>query len=225
MNEIIPSPQADLVQTSDVPALLNCIRPHWQAKELIERVKRLLPVDPSSACQRLFNAAIHDLREKIVIAGTDIAKDSAKLHRLPPVERPEDIEEYPTAKIIELAYRMGLLNRAEWRRLSRSYEIRRDLEHEDDEYEAGFEDCVYIFKTCIEIVLSRDPTHLIRVDDVKIIIESPHAAVPTHSLLEDFQHAPQTRQEDILKFLCSYALDKASPDIVRQNAYSFLHIF
>jgi hypothetical protein len=40
---------------------------------------------------------------------------------------------------------MGLLPRPEWRRVTRCYEIRRDLEHEDDEYEATVEDCIYIF--------------------------------------------------------------------------------
>lgn len=220
--EIVLSPQAELVQASEVPSLLDAIRPQWQAKDLIDRVRRLLPVDPSSACQRLFNAAAHDMREKVVIAGVDIAKEAARLHKLPPVERPEDVEEYPTAKLIDLAYRMGLLDRAAWRRLFRCYEIRRDLEHEDDEYEAGVEDCVYIFKTCIDVVLSRDPIHLLRVADVKELIEAPQAAVPAPSLLEDFAHAPQMRQEDIIKCLCSIAIDEGQPDLVRQNAFTFL---
>jgi hypothetical protein len=49
---------------------------------------------------------------------------------------------------------MGLLTRPEWRRLTRAYDIRRDLEHEDSEYEAGVEDCIYVFKTSIEAVLA-----------------------------------------------------------------------
>ena len=40
---------------------------------------------------------------------------------------------------------IGILNRPEWRRLQRAYEIRKDLEHEDDQYEAQPEDCFYIF--------------------------------------------------------------------------------
>jgi hypothetical protein len=46
---------------------------------------------------------------------------------------------------------------------ARVYEIRRDLEHEDDEYEAGAENCFYVFKACIEAVLSQDPATLLRV--------------------------------------------------------------
>jgi len=225
MSEIIPAPNVELVKASDVPSLLMQIRPAWQARDLITRVKRLISVDPSSACQRLFNAAIHDLREKVVIAGIDIARDAAKHHKLPSLERAEDIEEYSTAKLIDLAHHMGLLSRPDWRRLSRCYEIRRDLEHEDDEYEAGVEDCIYIFQTCILVVLSRDPIHLLRVTDIKQIVEQPQAAAPTPSLLEDYEHAPQPRQEEILKFLVSIALDDSQAELVRQNAFAFLSHF
>lgn len=153
--EIVKVVPSAIMAPADVPAFLAQIRPAWEAKDLINRVRRLLPSDPSSACQRIFNAAIHDLREKVVIAGIDIARDAAKQHRLPPIEKPDDIEEYSTSKLIDLAYRMGLLSRPEWRRLARVYEIRRDLEHEDNEYEAQIEDCIYVFKTSIEVVLSR----------------------------------------------------------------------
>lgn len=219
-NDIIPSPSVSLVRASNVPGLLSRVRPQWQAKSLIQRVHRLLDVDPSSACQRLLNAAIHDLREKVVIAGTDIASEAAKQNKLPPVTGSDDIEDYPTAKLIDLAYRMGLLSRPEWRRVSRCYEIRRDLEHEDDEYEAGVEDCVYIFTTCIDVILSRDPIQLIKVTDFKDLIEQATPIVPDEVFLEDYQSAPQKRQEEILKFLISHALDKNSADVVQQNAYS-----
>lgn len=106
--------------------------------------------------------------------------------------------------------------------MSRCYEIRRDLEHEDDEYEAGVEDCVYIFKTCIEVVLAVDPIHLLRVTDVKDLIEQSSPVVPANSLLADFARAPQPRQEEICRFLISIALDKEQPDIVQQNAYTVL---
>jgi len=225
MDELVPSPNVALVQASEVPSLLAQVRLAWQAKDLMGRVHRLLQVDPSSACQRLFNAAVHDLREKVIIAGIDIAREAAKQYKLPPVERQEDVENYSTAKLIDLAHRIGLLSRPEWRRLSRCYEIRRDLEHEDDEYEAGVEDCVYIFKTCIDVVLAKDPIHLLRVTDVKELIEQPVAVFPAPSLLEDYQHAPQPRQEEILKFLVSIALDEKQSDLVRQNAFALLTYF
>lgn len=220
--ELVPNPAFVQIEASQVPGLLVRIRPQWKAKSLIERVQKLLAADPSSACQRLFNAAMHDLKEKIVIAGVDIAREAAQQNKLPPVNTAEDIENYSTSKIIDLAYRMGLLSRADWRRVSRCYEIRRDLEHEDDEYEAGIEDCVYIFQTCIEAILSRDPIHLLKVTDVKEIVEQPNFATPDAALLEDFEHAPQPRQVEILKFLTSKALDLKQPDVVQQNAYSLL---
>jgi len=219
----IVSPNAALVAASGVLALLDQIRPAWKAKSLISRVQRLVKVDPSSACQRLLNAAIHDLKEKVVIAGLDIAGEAAKHHKLPSVENAEDIENYSTAKIIDLAYRMGLLSRPEWRRVSRCYEIRRDLEHEDDEYEAGVEDCVYIFKTCIEVILNKDPIHLLKVTDVKEIVEESEPVTASEALIDDFAHAPQPRQTEILRFLISIALDKSKSDIVQQNAFSILN--
>src|SRR6266581_9536236 len=79
---LAPTTKGALVVASGVDALLVTIRPAWQARSLIERVRRLVPVDPSSACQRIFNAAIHDLREKIVIAGVDIAREAAKQNKL-----------------------------------------------------------------------------------------------------------------------------------------------
>lgn len=219
---VVPSPNAALVAASDVPALLDQIRPAWKAKSLIARVQRLVGVDPSSACQRLLNAAIHDLRDKVVIAGIDIAREAAKQYKLPPVESAEDMEGYSTAKVIDLAYRMGLLSRPEWRRVSRCYEIRRDLEHEDDEYEAGVEDCVYIFKTCIEVILARDPIHLLKVTDVKDVVEESEPVTASESLVNDFAGAPQPRQAEIVKFLISIVLDKDKSDIVQQNAFAVL---
>lgn len=216
------SPNASLVAASGVPAMLDQIRPAWKAKRLIARVQRLIEVDPSSACQRLLNAAIHDLKEKIVIAGIDIAREAAKQYKLPPIDSSEDVEAYSTSKAIDIAYRMGILTRPEWRRVSRCYEIRRDLEHEDDEYEAGVEDCVYIFKTCIEVILGRDPIHLLKVTDVKEIVEEAEPVTPSDSLIEDFACAPQPRQLEILKFLISIALDKSKSDIVQQNSFIVL---
>jgi hypothetical protein len=219
---VLPHPAVDVVATSDVPALMGLIRPQWQAKGLIERVRRLLPVDPSSACQRLLNAAVADLRDKVKIAGLDIAKEAAAAHRLPPVDRADDVDNYSTAKLIDLSYRMGLLTRPEWRRLTRAYDIRRDLEHEDSEYEAGVEDCIYIFKTCIEAVLAKDPVNLIRVAEIKQVVEAAGPAVADLELVEDYEHAPDTRQLEILKFLVSTALNESEPELVRQNAFAVL---
>ncbi|MEX0936332.1 MAG: hypothetical protein WDZ59_00620 [Pirellulales bacterium] len=209
-------------QPTTVDRFLLQIRPQWRAKSLIERVQRLLPVDPSSACQRLLNASLHDLREKIVLAGLDIAKQAAQLHSLPTIAKAEDIENLSNNRVLDLSYRMGLLTRAEWRRLKRCYEIRRDLEHEDDEYEAQLEDCVYIFKTCIEVVLSRDPVELLKVTNVKDVVEQAVPQFPEEAFLEDYRNAPDPRQQEIMLFLVSAALDPARPDVVRCNAVEMM---
>jgi hypothetical protein len=219
---IVINPNTELVEASGVAALMQRIRPHWKGKQLVQRVEKLLTTDPSSACQRLFNASIHDLREKVIVAGVDLAIEAAKQHKLPPITKAEDIEDYSVLRLIDLSYRMGILSRPEYKRVLRAYDIRKDLEHEDDEYEAGIEDCVYIFATCIDVVLSKDPLHLIKLTDVKQIIEQPSPATLNESLLEEYEHAPQPRQHEIFKFLVSTALNKSQPDIVQQNSFNAL---
>ena len=221
--ELIPSANKEIIEASGVNDLLSQIRPHWQAKNLIQRVTKLLHVDPSSACQRLFNASIHDLREKILFAGVDIASEAAKQHKLPTISNAESIENYSTSKMIDLAYRMGLLSRPDYRRILRTYDIRKDLEHEDDEYEAGVEDCVYIFRTCIDVILSKDPIELIKLTDIKEIVENAEATTLNENLLEEFNHAPKPRQLEIYKFLVSSSLNIELPDVVRHNCYMALY--
>jgi hypothetical protein len=60
---------------------------------------------------------------------------------------------------------------------------------------------------------------------VKELVEQADPSTPAPSLLEDYEHAPQPRQEEILKFLASVALDKSQSDLVRQNAFNFLSHF
>ena len=144
--DLIPLESQVPAELSAVEQYLASIRPEWQSTPLVKRVIRLLPVDPSCACQRLLNAAGHDLRSKIRYLGLDLAKDVANTFGLPRVNNDEDLEDYPTARLYDLAFRLGLLNRADWRRMHRAYEIRRDLEHEDDEYEASKGDLIYIFE-------------------------------------------------------------------------------
>jgi hypothetical protein len=156
----------------------------------------------------------------------DVAKEAALLFKLPPVERAEDVlETHTTFNTISLAYRMGLLSRAEWRRLERAYDIRRDLEHEDAEYEANVEDILYILKVSIEAVLSKDPVDLLRLSDVKELVDAPQPATPTTQFVADFEAAPDVRQLVILRFLIKAALDSGKADIVRSNAVEMIRAF
>jgi hypothetical protein len=75
---IVINPNSELVEASGVSEWMARIRPHWKGKQLVQRVQRLLTTDPSSACQRLFNASIHDLREKVIVAGVDLATEASK---------------------------------------------------------------------------------------------------------------------------------------------------
>lgn len=219
---VIASTSGQMVAASGADALLAEIRAEWRAKDLITRVERLLHVDPSSACQRLLNAAIHDLRDKIIIAGLDVAEAAAELNRLPTIKKADDVFDLSTTYTLDLAYRMGIISRPDWRRLKRAYDIRKDLEHEDDQYEAGIEDCVYVFRTCIEIVLSKDPIAPLKVIEVKDIIESPSHVTLSSDTVSDYESAPDLRQVEIYKLLVSTAGDTKKPDIVRQNAIEAL---
>lgn len=216
------APGGEVALPTNFRAMLEQVREEWRSKKLIERVERLLPVDPSSACQRLLNASIHDLREKIQIAGLDIASEATKQHRLPTVEKAEDIEQYTTTNVLKLAYRMGLLTRPAWRRLQRAYDIRKDLEHEDDEYEASRADCLYVFEACIKDVLSQDPIQVLKLTDVKAVMEQSEPSVLKGLALEEFEYAPEPRQREIYQYVISVALDTKKPDIVRENCYNTL---
>lgn len=219
--EIIRQPKQEITKLS-VSDILNSIRPIWKSRKLIQRVERILPVDPSSACQRLFNAAIHDLKEKLIVIGVDLAKEVSTNYRLPIVKSEDDILDYNVSKTIDLSYRIGLLTRAEWRRLHRSYEIRRDLEHEDNEYEAVLEDAFYIFKSTVDIVLSKDPIQLLKITDVKQIVESSTNLTISDEFIEDYKGAPVLRQTEISKYLVSIALNDDQPDIIRENSVEML---
>jgi len=222
-SEMLVNPNYEIIEESGVKNYLARIRPSWQAKQLVQRTMKILPVDPSSACQRIFNASIHDLREKIVIAGIDIAQEAAEIYKLPTITSEDDIlERYNTSKLIDLTYRMGLITRPEYRRISRVYEIRKDLEHEDDEYEAGVEDVVYIFKTCIDVILANDPIQIIKLTEIKQIVESPQPITLDQAVVDDYKNAPDPRQTEIYKFLISISLDSKHPDIVRENCYKAL---
>lgn len=213
-------------QGKNFTSLLAHIRPECKTTRIIERVTKLLEVDPSSACQRIFNASIHDLRKKILHAGIDIAKDTAKRFSLPTVDNIETLEnQYSVSNVIELSYKMGILSRPEWRRLKRSYDIRKDLEHEDDEYEATPEDCFYIFKTSIEVILSRDPICLLKTSDVSSLISAPQQINISDELLNDYGHSPTPRQKEIIKMLIGIARNPEKTDIMRQNAMELLRNF
>lgn len=218
---VIEDPNYEIIQNSGVKNYLQKIRPAWQAKNLIQRTIKILPVDPSSACQRIFNASIHDLREKVIIAGLDIAQATAETYKLPTINSEEDImEHYDTSKLITLAHRMGLLTRPEFRKIMRVYDIRKDLEHEDDEYEASLADVIYVFSNCIDIILANDPVHIIKIKDIKNIIQEPKPVSLDSAIIEDYKSAPIPRQFEIYQMLIGITLNQEQPDIVRENSFN-----
>ena len=83
-----------------------------ELRSLIQRVERLLPFRAVLA-NGYSMLTLHDHRDKIVLAGIDIARGVAEDHRLPPVTRSEDVlDGYSSSNVLDLAYRMGLLHAA-----------------------------------------------------------------------------------------------------------------
>ena len=79
-----------------------------------------------------------------------------------------------------------------------------------------------MFMTTIHVVLSKDPIHVIKIEDIKAIVEQPSVATLGDDVLTDYEHAPKARQIEIFTFLISNALKKTNPDIVRQNCYNIV---
>lgn len=65
---------------------------------------------------------------------------------------------------------------------------------------------------------------LIRVSEVKEIIETAGPATADPGLIEDYEHAPDSRQLEIVKFLFSTATNDDEPDLVRQNAFTMIGV-
>ncbi len=91
--------------------------------------------------------------------------------------------------------------------------------------EAVLEDCFYIFKTTIDTVLSQDPILLLRVTDVKQIVENPTDLQISEQFLFDYKGAPVLRQKEISHYLIASARDSTQPDIVRENCVEVLMTF
>lgn len=207
---------------SMIEAYMGELRPRWSEGRLIEKVRNLMAADIGAACQKLLNVVFQDLREKVQVAGLDLASEAAKIHALPQCKTLEELEHYPRLRLIELVWRMGLVSRPVYRRLRRAYDIRHDLEHEDQEYEATPEDVIYVFGTAVRDVLSQDPIEVLRVDDVVEAIEKPVPATVSTKFVTDYEHAHDVRQLEILKMLVGRALNPKDPEIVRDNAEQVL---
>jgi hypothetical protein len=110
-------------------------------------------------------------------------------------------------------------------KIVRCYDIRGDLQHEDQEYEADVDDILYIFKNCIELILERDPVEILRVDDIQKLVQSPAAPTVTGHVIGEYDRAPHIRQKEIMESLIILALDSKKPDIVRKNAMGLLENF
>ena len=134
--------------------------PTWTDRNLVSRIEHLLKVDPSSACQRLFNATIQDLREKIL--GLEVenpCKTDFDLNLSPIVEK-QRLTFCPTMQLIELSHKLRILTGAERERILRCYQIICELVREEDEYKLDAQKIIFLFKSCVSCVLGKEPVVL-----------------------------------------------------------------
>ena len=71
-------------------------------------------------------------------------------------------------------------------------------------------------------MLARDPIKLIRVTDVKVIVESTTEVQLSQEYVEEFKEAPEVRQTEIVKYLVSKALNDKEVQVVQANAAEVL---
>ena len=149
----LPAMPADVLHLSGI---LEGIRHDWKKRNLAPRIERLLEVDVSSACQRLFNATMQDLREKLVTAGMESIHKAATLHGLPPITGYHMLTYYPVLNLIELADVLDLLSGEERKRIMRCYQIICDLSQEDDGQRVDAGDILFLFEACVACVLGKE---------------------------------------------------------------------
>jgi hypothetical protein len=71
----------------------------------------------------------------------------------------------------------------------------------------------------VDFILANDPVQIIKLTEIKSIVESPSLVSLDHAVIEDYEQAPNPIQTEISQFLISTSLDNKHPDIVRQNCY------
>jgi len=223
--DVLKLKEENLIIESKVVHLFDDVREIWKDRNIIKRSLLLLKVDPSSACQRIFNAAIFDLKEKLILLGIDLIKTAVRIHKMEEINTTDDIKDYKTRNIIELSKNIGILSEVERSRMQRVYDIRNDLEHEDIVYEANESDVIYVFQTCIETVLSKDPIKVLRVSDIQKLIESKDRVYPEYSMVEDFKTTMGTNQLEIVEQLIGISLDERKDEVMIENAFNTLNAF
>ncbi|MFC1862644.1 PAS domain S-box protein [Thermodesulfobacteriota bacterium] len=139
--------------------ILDGIRPSWKTRNLVSRVERLFDIDLNSACQRLFNAAIQDLREKILLTGVESIHKTTTLHDLPPISNDQSLKYYPILNLIELAHVLDLLSGEERKSILQCSRIFCDLAQENDE-EVDARDILFLFKACVTCLLDKESVQI-----------------------------------------------------------------
>ncbi len=215
--------------TFDTAALLRQqlseIREPWQTSRLVERVRQLISVDHSCACQKLFNTAIWDIKDKLGQWGEDfvykIAYKNSKISR----GTVNPISGLSTTELLNLSYRSKLLSFEQWQLITECYQIRCKLEHEDRYFEVSSLETEKFFDVCINEVLSVDSMEIKEYDNFETITELTELAVPSQLLLSSFGSMSLENQVDATTFLIDVATNSSELMRATQNSViSLIHL-
>lgn len=201
------------VPRARLDAALDRIRAGWRCHPAVEQIRALLPTAPERAMRLLRELAETDLRDKAARAGPAVAEAAARLARLPRIAAVDELRSYAIDDLLDLACAMGLLDRAERRRLDRAWSSGRATAPDED-----------AFLACIDLVLAREPVAPLR----GITLDMVMAALPgsgwTKELILNFASAPDQAQIQIENLLMQLVGDDSRPAPIRDAALTGLRI-
>ncbi len=204
---------------------LSEIREPWKTSRLVERVSQLISVDHSCACQKLFNTAIWDIKDKLSRWGEEfvykVARTTSSIS--PNTENP--ISGLSTTVLLNLAYKSMLLTFEQWQLMTECYQIRCKLEHEDRYFEVSSLETVKFFDVCVNEVLNVETKEINEYDEFESLLKLTELAVPSEFLLSSFRSMSPENQVDATTFLIDLATNNSELIRVTQNSViSLIHL-
>lgn len=198
------------------------LREPWRSSRLIERVERLVLVDHSCACQKLFNTAIWDIKDKLGDWGEDFVYKIAHSPRNTNRGIENTIEGLSTTELLNLSYKSKLLKFEQWEMMTECYQIRCKLEHEDKRFEVNSLETEKFFNVCINEVLNVEKIEIETIDQFEYLYDTSRIAVPSKVLIDSFAEWSKSKRERTIMFLLDLATDSSISVSVRHNSRTSL---
>ena len=204
---------------------LSEVREPWKSSRLVERVSQLVSVDHNCACQKLFNTAIWDIKDKLSHWGEEfVYKIANAKHSFSRVNE-NPISGLSTTELLNLSYRSKLLSSEQLQLLIECYQIRCKLEHEDRYFEVSSLETEKFFDVCVNEVLNVERIEIKEFDKFESLPEHTELAVPSQLLLNSFGNRSIEHQIDVIVSLIELATNSTKLKRVNQNSnISLIHL-